>query len=192
MYYGGLFDGEGTVYISQPNRLTSVAGFALYAAVTMTDAAPLVWLVRDFGGQLAKSGVINPPKIRRQPYKWCVCANKAARFLSAIRPYTMVKAPQIDVAIEFQNRKDSVGRSGRHGLSLEERRWRMEMSKRLKELKTLFVHGELNGIRANSVNAEIANTELNESFLFDSKCVETKRPTGSNRLPEDIVQSIRN
>ena len=193
-YYGGLFDGEGCVYIAIANPKTDPRTSVLYASITMTDAASLALLLQDFGGQLNKAGKVHPPKVIRQPYRWCVASEKAERFLVAIRPYSIIKAPQIDVGIMFQRHKTLVGRTGRRGQSLEEQRWRLEMAQRLRDLKKLFVHGAASGIAAKSGNGANPNPEPSKPDLFPGwACVETMgRRQSLYSESQEIVQSDRN
>ena len=193
-YYGGLFDGEGSVFVShqyRPSRMNK--GLCLVVSVAMTDTIALRALLKDFGGSISTCGRMPKPTHHKQPYKWTVKARLAVAFLSSIRPYTLIKTDQIDVALMFQARINTVDFRGRGGLPMEEYEARLELMRRLRALKKVPVHGAANGIGANSVDGETPNTEPSMGRAFPKACVETMSP-GQSLVSErrDIVQSIRN
>lgn len=189
-YYAWLFDGEGCVYIKHGHRARVGRALTLSVAVTMTDTIALCALVRDFGGSLRLSSRRNLSKHLRQAYRWQISAQKAVVFLCAIRPYTLVKSAQVDVAFAFQQRIQHSGWCGRRGIGTEEYQVRLELANRLSQLNKIPVHGASSGILANSGNPAMGTAELNGSV--DPKSVETRRQAGSSRLPEGIVQPSAN
>ena len=192
-YYAGLFDGEGCVYIKPGVKHTGhIHSLVLSVSVTMTDTIALCELERDFGGKLRRSVCKDITRHHKIPYRWQLSARRAEAFLRSIRPFAKVKAAQIDVALMFRDRINLIGHWAHRGLPPGEFEARLEMSRRMSELKRIPVHGASGGILANSGNPAMGTAELNGVEGFTPKSVETKRQTESHKLFEDIVQATPN
>lgn len=92
-YAAGIFDGEGTVYISpSAGRLRQ---HMLMVAVANNNREVLEWLKERWGGsiQLAWSG---------RTFRWCVPAQLARVFLEDVAPYVIVKREHIPTALALQ------------------------------------------------------------------------------------------
>lgn len=89
-YMAGFFDGEGYVGIHRDGVLVSI---------TQVDRRPLEWLRGRFGGSVARHG--RPMPSRRPCSQWVIGNRKAMAFLEWIRPYAVLKAPQIEIAMVF-------------------------------------------------------------------------------------------
>lgn len=94
-YIAGLFDGEGSVVIDRSHSNS----YRLKVAFTMTNQEGIAHCAQTFGGRVFPSP---PPRRRWSPrYQWHIHGDKAYRFLKAIRPFTRVKSPEIDIALAF-------------------------------------------------------------------------------------------
>lgn len=106
-YAAGLFDGKGHVSIfkktlaSKPNHV----GYYLNAGITMSHYPTVKAFYDKFGGSL--NNHIPPIKPNhRQQFHWSIGDRKAATFLRAIRPYSVIKADEIDLALALRNHID--------------------------------------------------------------------------------------
>ena len=193
-YYAGLFDGEGCVYIKPGlKQVGRIHSLVVSVSITMTDTVALCALERDFGGKLRRSVCRDLARHKKIPYRWQLSSRMAETFLRAIRPFVMVKAAQVDVALQFRDRINLIGHWAHQGLPPGEFEFRLELSHRMSELKKIPAHGTSGGILANSGNPAMGTAELNGVDVLTPKSVETKRQTESQfRLFEDIVQANTN
>ncbi len=103
-YAGGIFDGEGYVYIfkkqlkSKPNQI----GYYISVGITMCHFPTIKAFHDRFGGHLNNGSNRVNPKHRPQ-FMWGASNQKAAVFLKAIRPYVFIKADEIDIALTLQD-----------------------------------------------------------------------------------------
>ncbi len=103
------------------------------------------WLIDNFGGNVTLS--------RRDTfyiYRWDTRSQAAKRFLMKILPYSIGKKPQIELAIEFEDKKEKYlynlkGSQGFKKLSEEEVSWRVQMQEKLKKAKKNYVLYTKNG-----------------------------------------------
>lgn len=100
---GGFFDGEGSLDIYRRRRRGTCV-YLLRANITQKDPLPLRIVRDNFGGHLAEPGRGS------SCWKWVAATRVAEAFLRAIHPYTIVKAPQIYVALSFMDRRVPVGK----------------------------------------------------------------------------------
>lgn len=101
-YAAGLMDGEGSVIIHKSKR-----SYWLQTRITNTDRGLLEFMKRNFGGFIAKQGAAGPnsgPRRTKECWYWAITTNQAAAFLVEVIPYLIVKKPQAEIAIEFQDR----------------------------------------------------------------------------------------
>jgi hypothetical protein len=99
----GIFDGEGYVYIfrkqiaSKPHHI----GYYISAGVNMTHLPTIKAFHDRFGGHL-NSGR-EPIKTNHRPiFQWGIANQKCAAFLKVIRPYVIIKADEMAVALALQ------------------------------------------------------------------------------------------
>jgi len=98
-YIAGLFDGEGSVAIYPAKNGTRSVHFRSHMVQNENPESTLIWneLRERFGGsigtQLSMSG--------RPKLNWQVSQGLAAAFFIEIQPYTRLKRPQIDLALEW-------------------------------------------------------------------------------------------
>lgn len=91
----GFFDGEGSVSVLRRVR----GGFIehmLAVAVGQNDQRPLLALRDEYGGSQCNS------KTPSGCWRWRIHGGQAEAFLRRIRPYSIVKAEQIDLALEIR------------------------------------------------------------------------------------------
>lgn len=108
-YTAGLFDGEGFVRIDSHHQNISTGRtpantrFCISCGVAMTYMPAIKTIHELFGGHYRADGTFQKryPK-NRIIYRWNATSMKAYAFLLAIRPYSIVKREQIDIAIDFQ------------------------------------------------------------------------------------------
>lgn len=95
-YFAGLFDGEGCVTIRGDKGHRSLF---VECAIAMTDPESLVLIHEEFGGSfnLRRRHCTNYPI-----YCWYAKSRKAINFIEAISEYSLVKLPQLLLAIQFQ------------------------------------------------------------------------------------------
>ena len=100
----GFFDGEGSVIIELSKSEKCKAGYrtSLHATVTQTSLPCLHKFEETFGGSIKTYQHTCPNSTRwAVQYTWSARNEKAIEFLKAIRPYAVVKADQIDTALEY-------------------------------------------------------------------------------------------
>ena len=94
-YAAGFFDGEGCVRIAAPrgNR-----GYTVIVSVGQKDVAPLLFLRKIWGGQIAH-------RMKTDSSEWTISSALAGEFLSAIAPYLKCKKEVSRLALELQKTK---------------------------------------------------------------------------------------
>jgi hypothetical protein len=119
-YAAGFFDGEGSVTIN--SFRDDSRSWKLSVVVGQLDPRPLRFLLKRWGGQ------ISGPRVNGQ-YEWRIHSASAARFLSDVHPYLIVKAEQAAIVAEFRRR---MGASrGRNGIGQAERDRRDDLRQQL-------------------------------------------------------------
>jgi len=99
-YIAGLFDGEGTIHIS--NQLY------LAARLRNTNRLTLEWIQRLYG-----FGHIYSDTRRVRPcYSLEFASNQALEFLKPLLPYLRIKKTQANLAFKFQKRESNPQSSG--------------------------------------------------------------------------------
>lgn len=95
-YFAGLFDGEGHVYIKTEAKKRGIV--SLQCGIGMTDPEPLAMLYREYEGTFIQESSNSP---HLDIFRWRLTTKKAERFLKDILPFSLVKAPQIRLSLEF-------------------------------------------------------------------------------------------
>lgn len=104
-YLAGLFDGEGTVaiYESSAMRPDGIRRpiWIYQVQIANTYAPVLSQIAFQIGGNvvLKSRGKDN----WRQGFVWRLCGDPAAEFLRLIRPFSIIKADEIDEALRFRS-----------------------------------------------------------------------------------------
>jgi hypothetical protein len=144
-YAAGFFDGEGCVGIyGSRKRLT----LRVCTSVANTDKAVIDMFVSRWGGGIR---VMAPRKSNhRTLYTWRTNTAAAIAVLRELRPFLVVKAEQVDCALEFNDKvlrkwgrssgeSRADGHRGSPGLSDEEKANRIKYADRMKALKGRLV-----------------------------------------------------
>lgn len=91
----GFFDGEGSVSVLRRKRGNFVEHM-LACAVGQNDQRPLLAIRNEYGGSQCNS------KTPSGCWRWRIHGGAAESFLKRIRPHSIVKADQIDLALELR------------------------------------------------------------------------------------------
>ncbi|MDO8534616.1 MAG: LAGLIDADG family homing endonuclease [Xanthobacteraceae bacterium] len=97
-YLAGMLDAEGCVGIAK-DRYKKTPHHKLQVSVSNTDLSLLEGLKSEFGGFICS--VKRYKKHHRLGYQWYITSGPAGGLLAAVKPYTVAKVDQIDVAIDF-------------------------------------------------------------------------------------------
>ena len=95
-YYAGILDGEGTIRIGKNKPLeyhTRTAHYYLQVIIANQNLQVLEELKQCFGGSIQRATGC---------YHLHMASRMAASFLEAVKPYSRIKLPQIEVALQFQ------------------------------------------------------------------------------------------
>lgn len=124
----GFFDGEGSVSILRRKR----GGFIehmLACAIGQNDQRPLLAIQAEYGGSKCDS------RTQSGCWRWRIHGGSAERFLIRIRPYSIVKAEQIDLALELRTLVGKPGRRMADGIwEKKEAIWKRLMAVKGKEV----------------------------------------------------------
>lgn len=120
-YFAGFFDGEGSVGMYEHGRYV--------VNVANTDVRPLARAKELWGGHLNLQG--KQKYSVRDLWHWNLYGHFARPFLEDIRPYSRLKAEQIDVYLDALSHVPTRGQRRRAGADAAIR----EASTRLKLLK---------------------------------------------------------
>jgi len=132
-WLSGLFDGEGSVYISRTKGKNTHL-YNLSLEITMTDKPTIEKIHNLFG-----IGSFNPTrrktmnKKHRQAWRWSAKSNDAVKILELITPSLVTKKDEAILALEFAKSRGK--NPGRRGMDEETARVREDYYQRMKELK---------------------------------------------------------
>jgi len=98
IYLAGIIDGEGSISIlKQKNRKN--CSYSLFLAVNNTDKRLVDWLKENFNGNYC---VAEEKDNQSRMYNWRLYKqNDIINLLKRIKPYSVIKQEQIDLAIRF-------------------------------------------------------------------------------------------
>lgn len=131
-YLAGIMDGEGCIGIYTNSKRHR--GFQLRVKVTMCEPAAVLLMRQVFGGslrtrQMRKGGI-------RPYFEWTLSGKPALACLSRLGPFLILKAPQAQLAIEYNEVRLSMGhRCGQRPYSDDEFARLTSMKERLQSLK---------------------------------------------------------
>lgn len=99
-YAAGLLDGEGHIGIhSSPIKAPYThRRFNLRVEIGMTHKETILWLVNTFGFKLFIRQAVRP---RKTAYFAHISSLQVVAFLTAVRPFSITKKGQIDIALSF-------------------------------------------------------------------------------------------
>jgi len=128
-YFAGFFDGEGCISIVHTKGNNN---YRLNVQVSNTNKYVLMCFKKRFGGYVTP--LIKRSDRHTQAYVWKLADAKAGTFLKEINPYLIVKKPQGELALHFQNRINANG-GNNTPLTDEERLHRKELKEKLLAIK---------------------------------------------------------
>jgi len=108
-YFAGFFDGEGCILIEKPiYKRKNGKESPNYTLVVKTDNTN-EWILQRlrmcFGGSVYLHHPVGEALNVRPIWVWVVRAKCAGKFLKAIVPYLILKKPEAEIAIAFQELK---------------------------------------------------------------------------------------
>lgn len=92
-YIAGLFDGEGCVRIKRANQRAS---FYITVTISNMDMAALLFVQERFGGKIYTQG--------KAVFQFYITSGEAVAFLKTMANFTIIKAKQVAVALDFANK----------------------------------------------------------------------------------------
>jgi len=118
-YLAGFIDGEGSIFITKiNNKKSGNVWYRTTVACANSDRRPIDML-REWTN--AKAFFYRPGKkaTYKPSWQWLATGNTALKFLKDIEPYLIVKKKQAQVAIEFQEWRNTLGNTGKKRLKKE-------------------------------------------------------------------------
>ena len=111
-YLAGFFDGEGTIGVLRHALKSGSVGFSLRCQITQTSIPILEKYRHIFGGRVYQVRFSSPNSNWAPAWHWYVSRGLAARFLRAMEPYLVLKAPQVSIALRFFEQYQPLVRRG--------------------------------------------------------------------------------
>lgn len=111
-YLAGIIDGEGCIIIVKPPIREGRKNhtYSLRISVVNTNQKLLEWLRANFGGSIHP---LRNKKRERVYYQWIVGQEDTYNLLQKIKPYTVIKKEQVDLAIEFYQKTQHLFNTGK-------------------------------------------------------------------------------
>ncbi len=131
-WLAGLIDGEGCISIvkGKPKGENKSTIYYLSLAMNMIDKPTIKLVQKLTGGSVCKRVVRGPNK--RTFYSWTLTCQRALELLRIIKPYSITKATQVRLGIEFQSR---IKPNGHRLLTASELKIRDNYYTRMRQLK---------------------------------------------------------
>jgi len=127
-YIAGLFDGEGTIFSINTNKLPSDIIFSIRVKIVNRNKKVLEEIKNEFGG------IINLNPNKKPCYELVFRKKEAELFLLSIKEYLFIKKELAEIALEFYR----VQKSGRNRpLTKEQHDERYSLCKKITELNKL-------------------------------------------------------
>ena len=103
----GFFDGEGSVVVSVSSG-KGQTWTSLHVTLSQQDKEPLLLMKKWYGGNIVKGRSSGEwrKKAFTMCHRWVVYNEVAVQFLMKIRPYTILKSQEIDLAIQWPTRSE--------------------------------------------------------------------------------------
>jgi len=137
VWLGGFFDGEGCVSIPEAKKLTDYPfDYTLEVQIHGNFKEVLEEIQQRFEGNLY------PTEGSEYSWRLCFSANKALRFLEAIKLYVRLKREEVEDGISFQRDKVKLVRGIPRSVRLAEMRRRELLAWRLHYLNQVRYLGE--------------------------------------------------
>lgn len=135
-YFAGLFDGEGSVTVTQATRKTDTkscrAGQTLTnmsLRISNNNPVPLLELEHKFGGRVRTHS-----KTRSNSFVWIIQGDKSVEFARMISPYCRIKKGQLEIYLAFAALKRRKSQ-GRVKLTKDELKARRQLISRLDKVR---------------------------------------------------------
>lgn len=103
-YLAGIVDGEGSIFIAKENP--SKPNYMLRISISSTDKILIDWIYKRFGGNTCTQRKDINKKI---VYHWRSSGPHAAKIISNIKEFLVIKKLKAEWAISFQNKKYKIG-----------------------------------------------------------------------------------
>lgn len=97
VYYAGLFDGEGSVAITQ----TAQKNYTISIKLVNAFQPALMYPLNKFGGRIENNKASSKNVLWVDTFSWKAHGVTAYEFLEWIYPFTIVKRDQVELAIEY-------------------------------------------------------------------------------------------
>ncbi len=117
-YVAGLFDGEGTVFVSRGCDQRKNEYHKLEVAIVMTDRRPLDQVKELFGGEIYPKNDVGYAASKtghRNYWRWVPRKKEMETFLITIVAYVWAKREQVEVALHFLEDTQTYRRQGQRG-----------------------------------------------------------------------------
>lgn len=95
-YLAGLFDGEGSIFITRMRMSRDY--HQLRVGINITHEATIKLFCSCFGGN---KGIIIPKGNRKQQWYWRASGKNTLTFLETMVPYLIIKKEQAELGIKF-------------------------------------------------------------------------------------------
>lgn len=111
-YAAGFFDGEGsvTIGVNRSHKRTHNPVYTMRIGASQVDASPLFWLLDRWGGSVQP--VARKTTQNNQVHIWGCFSRNAAKFLTDVLPFLIVKRERAEVALRFQAQTFQPGARG--------------------------------------------------------------------------------
>lgn len=199
-YVAGFFDGEGSVTIAR-NRSAEYSDYhKIIVAIGQRSKhrGVLDRICSEFGGrvllQLQESRV---SKNWAEHAKWQLQSrSEAERFLIAIQPYVVIKAPQVSLGLEFvstfsnraETMRDALGRIRGRMLNADEIMHREQLRLRMREMNEL---GPPRVSPSQLPPLDLRHRQTPERFDIDVTTVQRGTKRYNAKLTDQQVRAIR-
>jgi hypothetical protein len=161
-YAAGIFDGEGYVDIYQAtlSKASKSPSLMLRVVISQKDGRLMHWLQDNFGGHVQQAR-----KDKYSIYRWDIRSQAAARFLSQILPYIVVKKEQALIALQYETMKGKYletlkGSRGFRQLTEKEMQERLALKDQLKKLKREYSTYTKNGAATTTKRKDLVTEDV--------------------------------
>lgn len=146
-YTAGIIDGEGCISLSRYGKGDTYY-ISLSVSVGNTNEWLIQWLKFSYGGRtILKGGKNRQGKNWKPCWEWIISSNEALDFLRLLYPYLRLKKAQTEIAIRFQNARQTEKRTSPRSNQIKvleeaDRILMANLNKRGKEVKSGLVSPE--------------------------------------------------
>jgi hypothetical protein len=133
-YAAGFFDGEGNICIASNKNGGARGNYLTYnmrVGASQKTPEAILWLRDRWGGSMQKLKI----DTARDHYLWGCFSRDAAKFLTDVLQYLIVKRERAELALEFQ-RRTTESKFGRGGRPPDFKAWQASAKFRMNELNS--------------------------------------------------------